>query len=107
MGLWLPQGVTDLEGIHEPARHKVRAAWVGGNLDRKFRSRRSLGERSRGRKDLFSSFICAFYVSCDRAEVNRLEVLVLMGSRLCRESAVPGPFGTSVCCVGLVSSNPV
>jgi hypothetical protein len=35
MGLWLPQGVTDPEGTHEPARQKVCGVCAGGDFDRK------------------------------------------------------------------------
>ena len=38
----------------------------------------------------------------DFAEVIRLEVLFLMGSRRCRGFAVPDPRGTCVCFVSLV-----
>jgi hypothetical protein len=58
-------------------------AGVWRRIDRKFR------RRPRDRKDLFSSVVCALSVSCDCAEVNRLEVPFSTGSRRCRGFAVP------------------
>jgi hypothetical protein len=89
MGLWLPQGVTVPSGTHKPARRKACDACVGGDFDRKF------GRRPRDRKGLFSSVVCALSVSCDSAEVIRLEMLFSMGCfrerGVCpiREYAVP------------------
>jgi hypothetical protein len=60
-------------------------------IDRKFR------RRPRDRKGLFNSFVCALYVSRDRAEVIRLEMLSSMGYRRCRESAVPARLRLSAC----------
>jgi hypothetical protein len=92
MGLWLPQGVTDPDGTHEPARQKVCGACVGGDFHRKF------GRRSRGREDPGYSFRCIqvrMLIHC--AQVIRLEVLFPMGSRRCRESAVSDRLRLSAC----------
>jgi hypothetical protein len=63
-------------------------AWEG-LLAGVWRQLRKFRRRPRDRKGLFSSVVGALSVSCDCAEVNRLEVLFLMGSRLGRKFAIP------------------
>jgi hypothetical protein len=58
---------------------------------------RKPGGRARGRRVLQSISGCIGDVSCDYAGVIRLEVLVFMGSRLCREAAVPGKLHLPAC----------
>jgi hypothetical protein len=89
--LWLTQGFTYPEGTHEPARQEVCVACVGGDFDRKF------GRRPRDRNVLLSISGCIGCVSCDSAEVIRLEMLFSMGYRRCRECAVPARLRLSAC----------
>ena len=58
---------------------------------------RKSGRRSRGGRVLLSISGCIVGVPCDCAHVIRLEVLLSMGSRLCRESAVPGKLHLPAC----------
>jgi hypothetical protein len=74
-------------------------AGVWRTIDRKFR------RRLRDREGLFSLFICAVYVSSDCAQVIRLEVLFLMGSRQCRGFAVPGKWHLNSCDVIFTMKN--
>jgi hypothetical protein len=99
-----PQAAPTLrELMNLPVRRFVTLAWEGPlagvwrAIDRKFR------RRPRGRNILLSISGCIVCVSCDSAEVNRLEMLFSMGCRrergVCpiRECAVPARLRLSAC----------